>query len=323
VRYFLARTVQAILLMLGVSLLSFAFLELAPGDFFEEIRLNPQISRETVASLRKQYGLDQSLPTRYLLWLRSVSRGEFGFSFAYDIPVASLLWIRARNTLLLASIATLVAWLIAVPLGVLSANSPNGWVERTCAVSTSTLLATPDLLIALVLLLLAVRSGWFQVGGMTSADSDSASTWKNTYDIASHLVLPVTALVLGNLCVLFRHTESAMREVLRSPFIAAARAHGIGRIRILFRHALPAALNPLASLFGISFGGLLSASLLVEVVLNWPGLGPLLLEALVNRDVYVVIGTVMLSAVFLVTGMFAADLLLFAADPRIRTERLA
>lgn len=321
-RYILARAVQSILLMLGVSLLSFAFLELAPGDFFEEIRLNPQISSDTVASLRKQYGLDQPLPVRYWRWLKSASRGEFGFSFAYNIPVASLLGVRARNTLLLTSVATLLAWLIAVPLGVMSANSPDGWLSRACAISTSTLLSTPDLLLALVLLLLAVRTGWLRVGGMTSGDAGQPSLWNGLRDVADHMILPVAVLVLGNLCVVLRHTESAMREVLASPSIVAARAHGIGRMRILFRHALPAAVNPLISLFGTSFGALLSASLLVEVVLNWPGLGPLLLEALMNRDVYVVIGTVMLSTVFLTVGMFAADALLFAADPRIRAERL-
>jgi peptide/nickel transport system permease protein len=140
---------------------------------------------------------------------------------------------------------------------------------------------------------------------------------------AVHLVLPVAVLVLGSLPILLRHTRAAVLEVLDSPYVRAARGHGISPWRILFRHALPAAINPLVSLFGFSLGSLLSASLLTEVVMSWPGLGPLLLEAVLARDIYVVIGAVVLSTIFLVFGTLLADFLLFAADPRIRTEGVA
>ena len=139
-------------------------------------------------------------------------------------------------------------------------------------------------------------------------------------DIAWHLVLPSLALALATLPALIRHVRSAMIEVLDSPFIRAARGHGIPNSRLLFRFALPVAANPLISLFGFSVATMLSSSLLLEVILSWPGLGPLLVEATLNKDVYVVVGTVMLSAVFLITGNLVADLLLFAADPRIRVE---
>jgi len=323
VRYFGLRMGQALLLLVGVSLLSFVFLQLAPGDFFSEMRLNPQVSSETVDSLRQQYGLDRPLPVRYWRWLRSVAHGELGFSFAYNSPVAPLLGVRARNTLLLTSMATFLAWSAAIPLGVLSAASPQGWLARSCSLGSATLLATPDLLLALAGLMFAVRSGWLRIGGMASAEIDAAQGWLRIRDVASHLLAPVTVLVLGSLPILLRHTTSAMREALASPFVSAARAHGIGRTRILFRHALPAAMNPLVSLMGASLASLLSASLLVEVVMGWPGIGPLLLEAILNRDLYVVIGVVMLSTFFLVAGMLTADLLLFVADPRIRREGLA
>ena len=322
-RYVLGRILQSALLLLGVSLLSFAFLEIAPGDFFEEVRLNPQISQETVAKLRTQYGLDGSLPSRYWRWLKSAGRGEFGFSFAYGTPAAPLLWMRARNTLLLTSISTLVAWMVAIPLGVFSASRPNGIFSRLTALGTSSLLATPDLLLALLALSAAVRTGWFRVGGMAAVSGGELSSWAHTVDVVHHLVLPASVLVSGSLPVLLRHTTSAMKEALATPFVAAARAHGIAPSRVLFRHALPAALNPLASLFGASVASLLSMSLLVEVVWSWPGLGPLLLEATMDRDIYVVIGAVMLSTLLLVIGMLVGDVLLCAVDPRIRAERLA
>ena len=318
-RYLGLRFLQSIFVLLGVSLLSFIFLELAPGDFFDEIRLNPQISGATVTNLRKQYGLDQPLPRRYVRWVNSAARGQLGFSFAYNAPVAPLLWARSRNTLLLTGSATILAWLIALPLGILSAARRHGWINHLCALLTSTLLATPDLLLALGFLFLAVHFHWFHAGGMFSREGAAEGTWAQSKDLAAHLVLPVAVLVLGSLPILLRHTRAAMLEVLDSAYVRAARGHGISRWRILFRHALPAAINPLVSLFGFSLGSLLSASLLTEVVMSWPGLGPLLLEAVLARDIYVVIGAVVFSTLFLVLGTLVADVLLFAADPRIRT----
>jgi len=160
-RYLGLRFLQSIFVLLGVSLLSFIFLELAPGNFFDEIRLNPQISGATVASLKKQYGMDQPLPVRYFRWLDSAAKGKLGFSFAYNAPVAPLLWARARNTLLLTGSATLFAWLVALPLGILSAARRHGWISHACELFTSALLATPDLLLALGFLFLAVHFRWF------------------------------------------------------------------------------------------------------------------------------------------------------------------
>lgn len=321
-RYIAMRLVQSVLLMLSVSLLSFAFLQLAPGDFFEEMRLNPQISQETVAALRAQYGLDRPLPVRYGRWLCSTVKGDFGYSFAYGLPVGSLVMVRAKNTLLLTVTATIVTWLIALPLGVIVADRPNGLVSRLSKFGESTLLATPDLVLAFVVLLVGVRTGIFRIGG-TSCDATDASILQRWQDVASHLAGPVLVMVLGGMPILLRHTTSAMREALKTPFVGAARSYGIGHKRIVLRHALPAALNPLSTLFGTSVASLLSASLLVEVVMNWPGLGPLLLEAIMNRDVYVVIGAVMLSTAMLTAGTLISDTLLVVLDPRIRKEQMA
>ena len=178
----------------------------------------------------------------------------------------------------------------------------------------------PDLLLALALLILAVRTGWFPTGGMASVGFESLSWFAKVRDLVSHMALPVAALALSTVPLLVRHVRSAMMGVLGSGFLRAAQAHGIPRRTILYRYALPAAAHPLISLCGFSLGALLSGSLIVEVVMSWPGLGPLLLEAILARDLYLVIGGVMLSAIFLVTGNFIADLLLYWADPRIRTS---
>jgi peptide/nickel transport system permease protein len=318
--YVLRRLIQAALLLLGASILTFLFSALAPGNYFDEMRLNPQISPETVASLRAQYQLDRPLPVRYARWVSALLHGEMGFSFAYNSPVAPLLAVRARNTLLLTLTATLIAWAIALPLGMWSATCIGRWPDRVISWATASFLILPDLVLALGLLILAVRSGWFPTGGLVSVGFEAFSALSKIRDVAAHMTLPVAALVLTSLPILVRHVRAAMAEVLDAPFLRAAEGHGIPRRRLLYRYALRAAANPLISLFGFSIGALLSGSLLVEVVMSWPGLGPLLLEAILARDLYVVIGGVLLSAIFLVSGNFLADMLLYWADPRIRTE---
>jgi peptide/nickel transport system permease protein len=308
------------LLLVGVSVLSFVLVELAPGDYFAEMRLDPRVSEATVRALRVRYGLDRPLPERYLRWVASLATGELGYSFAYSQPVGPLLWPRLRNTLLLTVTANGLAWMLAVPLGAWWATRRRGVADASMAGLTAVLLALPDLVLALGLLLLAVRTGWFPAGGMVSLGHEQMSAGARWRDVAAHLVLPVTALVLGILPVLMRYVRASVADALGAPFVRAARAHGIPEVRVLLWHALPAAANPLISLFGLSLAGLLSTSLVVEVVMSWPGLGPLMLEAILARDFYLVLGPVLASTLLLVGGNLLADTLLLAADPRIRGE---
>ncbi len=316
--YLLRRTGHAVFLLFGVSLLTFLFSALTPGSYFDEMRLNPQIAPETIAALRAQYQLDRPLPVRYLHWLNAVAHGQLGFSFAYNSPVAPLLWVRAENTLLLTVTAALLAWALALPLGVWSAVRWGGAPDRVLSWTTATLLVVPDLVLALGLLILAVRTGWFPTGGMVSVGFEELSALQKFRDLGRHMALPVIALVLIALPMLLRHVRASVAEVLNATFLRAARSHGISDRKLIVGYALRAAANPLISLFGFSLGTLLSGSLLVEVVMSWPGLGPLLLEAILARDLYVVIGGVLLSMIFLVAGNLFADVLLYWADPRIR-----
>jgi len=317
-KYLGRRLLRAGLLLVGVSALCFLFTEMAPGSFFDEMRLNPQISPETIAALRTRYGLDQPLPVRYVRWMAAVIRGDFGYSIAHNTPVAPLLWARAKNTLLLTTTATFLTWLIAVPLGVLTAASRGRWLDKITVVASSFLISIPEIVIAIALLALAVRTRLLPVGGMRSLGFEELSTWRQFQEVAQRMLLPASVLVLASIAVVERHVRASVLEVLQAPYVQAARGLGISRTRLLFRHVLPVAANPAISLFGFSRAGLLSGSLLVEVVTGWPGLGPLILDATLSRDLYLVIGGVMLSAVFMVAGNFIADLLLLASDPRIR-----
>ena len=298
-RYLLRRLVHVVLLLAGVSLLSFVLLELAPGDFLGEAKLNPQLSPATLAALRDQYGLNKSLPQKYAVWVGSVIKGEFGVSFAYNLPVSTLLWPRTRKTLELSGAALALSWLIALPIGVWSAARRGRRVDRLVTAAISALLGIPEIALVCLLGLLATRARVYHSGNP---------------------VLPVAVLVLGAVPVLLRHVRAALLDVANQGFARTARANGIRGRQLWFRCLLPAAANPLVTLFGFSVAGLLSASFIVEVFIGWPGLGPLLLEAIAARDFYLVVAPVVLSAIFLSIGMLLADLLLYALDPRIRIE---
>ena len=317
-RFVLRRLAYGALITLGVSFLTFTMLELAPGEFFDDLKLDATVGAGTIATLRAEHGLTASAPIRYVRWLGDVARGDFGLSLAHRAPVAPLLWERARNTLILTVPALFIAWLIALPLGLWTARHRGRLFDRLCSGATSTLLALPDLLIGLLMLLVALKSGLFPAGGMFSpgaADGDLASRAR---DLAVHAVLPLCAIVLSTVPTILRHVRASAIDAAQAPAIRAARGHGIGGWRLDFRYVLTIAANPLISLAGLSIAALLSASLLIEVVMSWPGLGPLLVEALLARDVHVVLGASMLATLFLVGGNLLADLTLFAVDPRIR-----
>ena len=319
-KYLGRRFLHAVFLLWGVSALCFLFTEIAPGSFFDEMRLNPQISPETISVLRAHYGLDQPLLMRYVRWMGSLAHGDLGYSVAYNTSVAPLLWTRAKHTLLLTTTATFLTWLIAVPVGVWSADRRNGWFDKLVGMGSSLLISIPEIVIAVALLAIAVRWRALPVGGMRSAAFDQLSFWGRFQDVALRMSLPTSILVLAGIAVVIRHIRASVLEVLDAPYIQVARGHGITHTRLLFRHVLPVAANPAISLFGFSLAALLSGSLLVEVVTGWPGLGPLILDATMSRDLYLVIGGIMFSAVFMLGGNFIADLLLLASDPRIRTE---
>ena len=318
--FLLRRSVHALLILTLASLLAFTLGSIAPGDYFDDMRVNSAISPETLAKLRSDYGLDRPAPERYLHWVRSIAWGQWGFSFAYNSPAGPILLSRCRNTLLLTCTATLLAWLAALGCGALSAMKEGSLADLLVTGVNASLLAVPEVVIALCGLLFAVQTGLFPVGGLVSLGESNGETWAHIRDLVRHLALPAIVLAAGLLPLLLSHVRDALSEVLRSPFIEAAEASGIPPGRILFRHAFPAAANPLITLFGTSIGMLISSSLLTEAVFGWPGLGQLMLEAIEARDFFLVMDSAMLSTGFFLVGGLIADVLLFSADPRIRAH---
>jgi peptide/nickel transport system permease protein len=317
VRVVLARVVRAVVLILAVSFVTFVALSRAPGQFTDVLRLDPQISPATIAALRAEFGLDEPVLTRYGHWLRAAARGHLGYSLSYRIPVERLLWRRAANTLLLTATALAIAWAAALAIGVGTATARSGAWDRAAGLGAAILLAFPDLLIALALLTIAASSGSLPAGGMSSVDV-APDTWSALADLAAHMAIPVTVLALSTTPVLLQHVRGALADSMPAPLAIALHARGLPRARLIARHALRLASAPLAALGGVSLGSLLSAGLLVEVLVGWPGMGALLLEAVSARDPFVIVSATVLATAVLLAGNAAGDLLLHLADPRVR-----
>jgi peptide/nickel transport system permease protein len=314
-RFLGGRLLHALGLLLAVSLLTFALAALAPGSFTDEMRTDPRVAPETIAAMRARYGLDRPFLVRYATWLASACRGDLGFSLAYNTEVAPLLRPRIANTLILAGSATAAAWAIALPLGLWTAARRGGALERVLTIGAVALGGVPDILLTLAALLLAAESGWFPVGGMRSAADTGGSA---AADLLRHLFLPAATLALGIASPVFRHARAAMIDAMSAPSVVAARARGIPTAALVVRHALKLAANPLVTLAGLSIASLLSASLLVEIVMAWPGLGPLLLDGVLSRDVPLVAGATLVASALLIAANLAADVALYRVDPRIR-----
>ncbi len=317
-RYLGRRLLNLIPLILGITVVSFTVMQLAPGDYLDQLRLRPEVSPETVARLSAQLGLDRPLWEQYARWLWGVVRGDLGYSFAWHIPVGDVIGLRLSNTLLLTVTAMALSWLIAIPLGVYAALRDGRPPERALSLLAFVILAVPEFFLAFLLIWLAARTGWLPTGGMVSPYHDELGTFDRLRDLISHLIIPAGVLALGSAASLQRFLRSTLLEVMHRPFVTALRARGLAPWRVNYRHALRLALNPLITMFGYQLSGLFSGAALVEIITGWPGMGSLMLEAVIGQDLYLVMAAMLVGAVLLVLGNLLADLLLALADPRVR-----
>jgi peptide/nickel transport system permease protein len=322
--YILKRLLQAILTLFLASALSFAIIQLAPGNYLDTLKENPQISPERLAELTKQFGLDKPPLLQYWRWLvRVVTKFDFGTSFVYFRPVSALLKERIAATLLLAIASIIITWAIAIPLGIISAVQQNSLLDRVLRVVSYFGQGFPSFITALILLIFAqYTSPLFPVGGMTSIDHAEFSCIGKILDIGWHMILPTIALSITSFAGLQRLTRGQLLDVLRQDYIQTARAKGLPENKVIYVHALRNAINPLITLLGFEFASLLSGSFIAEFFFNWPGLGRLVLQAVTAQDVYLVMASLMMGAAMLIVGNLIADLLLKAVDPRIKLEDL-
>jgi len=316
--YLARRLAFAFVLVFVVSSGALLLTRLAPGDVTAEL-IASGASRESIARERARHGLDRPLAAQYLTWLGRAARFDFGTSVLYGRPVAPLVARRAANTAVLAGVALVLATLAGLPLGIMAGASRRRLLPALVRGTSLVCLSLPSLLTSLLLVFIAARTGWFPIGGMTSIDAVDAGWWAFLADLAWHLPLPALALALPVAAMLERLQAEAMAGAVAEPCILAARARGLSRTRLIWRHALRLAARPVASVYGLIIGGLLGGSFAVEIVTAWPGLGRLLFEALRARDVYLVAGCATAGAIFLAVGSLVSDLALAAVDPRVRS----
>ncbi|MEC4983756.1 MAG: ABC transporter permease [Oscillatoria sp. PMC 1068.18] len=322
--YVVKRLSQGLLTLLLASALSFAIIQLAPGDYLDTLRENPSISRDTIEAYKQQFGLDKPAYLQYLLWLKQVvTRLDFGTSFVYSRSVASLLAERIVNTLLLAIASIILTWAIAIPLGIVSAVKQNRFADRSLRVLSYLGQGFPSFITALLLLIVAQNtSPLFPVGGMTSIYHADLNPLGKVLDVAWHMILPTIALTVTSFAGLQRLTRGELLDVLRQDYIQTARAKGLPENRVIYVHALRNAVNPLITLLGFEFASLLSGAFIAEYFFNWPGLGRLILQAVIAQDIYLVMASLMMGALMLIIGNLLADLLLKFVDPRIKLENI-
>jgi peptide/nickel transport system permease protein len=305
-----SRLLQGLIVLLVVSVVTFALLAAAGGDALTTLRNDPLVSDRSLEEQRRVYGLDQPVTVRYARWLGGLVRGEMGESFSFRAPVWTILWPRLLNTLSLSAVALLLAWLIALPLGSMAARRPRSWIDKLCGAVVMLASSTPRIVLALVALAFAARTSLFSVGA--GADSASQSLLK--------ILLPAFVLSVPVIALFLAQVRDGLGTALREEFVQVARAKGLSERVVTLRHALRAALNPLITIFGYSIGGLVSGSVIVETVLGWPGLGLLSVLAVRSRDVPLLMGVVLITSIAVLVGNLIADILLRFNDPRLRED---
>ena len=319
-RFITKRLLQTIPLLIIVSLISFFIIRLSPIDPLAELRLNPSISQETLDKEIKRLNLDKPIGVQYLSWAKSFIKGDLGYTSAGE-KVSTKLKERIPNTLLLTSLVILLTWLVGLPLGILAAIKKESAYDRILTVLSSIGMAIPSFFFAILMLIFAVKTGWFPVGGLTSYNFNEMNFLHQILDISKHLVLPVIVLFTISLSGLQRQMRANMLEVLDSDYVKFARAKGLSETKVIFKHALRNAINPMITLLGFEFAGLLSGAALTEYVFQYPGLGRLILEAVMKSDINLVMASLMMGTIMLIVGNLIADILLMLTDPRLRTKK--
>ena len=321
ITYILRRILISIPLIFAITLMTFYLMHATPGNYFDAIKLNPQISAETIARYEKLYHLDQPLFAQYLAWAKNLFKGEFGYSFFYNVSVAKLIGSRIAATLLLGLASLIFTWLVAIPLGIWAAVRRNQFIDRLLSFLSYVGLSLPSFFLAIVLLYVVSQTGGLPLGGIRSARYDDLSWAGKIFDQLKHLVIPTVVLSVGSIAGLQRIMRGNMLAVLRQQYILTARAKGLPENRVIYRHALRNAINPLITIFGYELSGLLSGAALTEVICSWPGIGSLMLTAMRSKDAYLVMASMLMGSVLLLLGNLIADILLALSDPRIRYER--
>lgn len=326
--YILRRLLIFVPMLLAISVISFVIIQLPPGNYLEQkiIELQ-QVSGDAssmvqVEYLKKRYGLDQPPAVQYLLWIKGiVTRGDFGQSFAYDKEVNDVIWSYVGFTVLISATSLALVYLLAVPLGCLAAVKKYKWQDHVISGMSFIGMSFPEFLLALFLLVAGLVWLDYAFIGLFSPELYFAPwSWAKVKDLLKHLPVPAAVVAINGTAGLMRIMRGSMLEVLGQQYIMTARAKGLPERKVISRHALRMAINPLISILGMSLPGLLSGSAIISIVMNLPTAGLLLFESLQNQDMYLAGTLILMFSLLLLIGNLLADIALAIADPRIRYD---
>lgn len=317
------RVLQVVPTLIIIILLAFGLMKLAPGDMADVIAAQSGgASPEYMNEMRHLYGLDVPLWQQFANYLHSLFTLNMGYSFLYNAQVSELIFSRLPATLLLALTAILFALIVGVLLGIVAARYRGLFPDGFISVFSTIGFATPLFWIGLLFVVLfSLGLGWFPVGGFSTVGAEHTGQWGYVLDVLHHLVLPAFSLSLFFLSVYVRLTRSAMLDVYHQDYVRTARAKGLREWRVIFSHMLRNAALPIVTLTGLEIGGLLSGSVVIETVFGWPGIGRLAYDAVLQRDINLLLGIFLLSSLLVVAMNLLVDLLYVALDPRIGRRR--
>lgn len=321
--YLLKRILMLIPLMVGITLISFSVIHLAPGEPVEmQVAMNPKVSKESRERLRKLYGLDKPLHEQYFTWVGKLARLDLGRSFSSDSrPVVEKIRERLPVTLSLNIIALLLEFGLAIPIGILAATHRDTWLDKGLTIFVFVGFAVPTFWLALLLMyFFGVKLNWLPISGLHTLGSEGYGTLMYLWDMAKHLIMPIMVASFGSLAGLSRYMRSSMLNVISQDYITTARAKGLSERVVIYKHALRNALLPLITLLGFSIPGLIGGSVIFESIYSIPGMGQLFYQSVMSRDYPVVMGILVIGAFLTLIGNLIADLCYALADPRIRNS---
>jgi peptide/nickel transport system permease protein len=319
--YLIKRILFMIPLLLGITIICFFVMRLAPGEPTDlQIQMNPKASTEMKERLRSMYELDKPIHVQYWSWLKKIGRGDLGTSFSSDHrPVSDKIWERLPITILINLLSLVIIIAVAVPIGVLSAVHQDSLFDKVTAVLVFIGFAVPTFWLALLLMIFfGIHLGWLPISGLRSLNYEYLNTWEQFLDLAKHLILPVFISAFGGLAGLSRYMRANMLEVIRQDYILTARAKGLSERQVIYKHALRNALLPAITILGLSIPGLIGGSVIFETIFAIPGMGQLFYMSVMARDYPTVMGILLIGAILTLVGNLIADVSYAVADPRIR-----
>lgn len=334
-KFILRRLLLAIPMLLVMSFVTFFFIYITPGDVMGKYKAEPEkYGVEHIEQMERDFHFNEPFVIQYGYWLKNVVSGNWGYSFSQEEKVSVVISSHLANTLILSLFSIFVTWLIVIPLGIYAAVHQYSIVDKIFSVISYFGMAIPNFFLAL--LLIYIVSVWDTIpvlgfifpfigdipntGGMKSDGFDGYSFFGKFFDILGHMIIPTVVLASAAMAGLQRIMRGNMLETLRQPYITTARAKGLSENKVVYKHALRNAINPLITIFGYQFAALLSGAALTEMIVQWPGLGNLMLKAIRAQDTFLVMANMLMGGVMLVVGNLIADILLAYTDPRIRTS---